>query len=305
MNTMYYGEQKEHTPKELNFMVRAHANCQRLQEAGECEFGEECAGCKWAVGIQESKTLDPLTQARMQDKVDAYIRLGEVSDAIEEREKKRAKRQFYGLFVLIAVILLAIFIGVAAESDAFAMNYNDTSVQSCVNTPQKCRMLPPNPTPYYEYNFTDCLAKTMIYLKWNGPWMYGDDDCVDCKDWTMSFVFYWYEELNAPDGTCIIVRNVNKNKRFDHCFVALWNNHRWVCIEPQACRYDDWSLEFFWGDRYDPRFNCYNETRKFCTWAYLDNFARDIIKRSRVDEVYGVDYWDDTNPIQYHTDRWE
>lgn len=180
---------------------------------------------------------------------------------------------------------------------------------TCVNTTTetftpKWHRLPKAPYVYEGYDYKKILRFVMKDLAMYGPDSYFGDGVIDCKDWTMTFLCRWYNMYDGPDGTCIIVRNVNRLERFDHLFVAVWTGERWIFIEPQACKKDNWTLKSFWGSRYDVEYNCYNETRKFILCAFKNNYGEKLIQKTLVDDTYTWQYWDDSHPIQYHTDMW-
>lgn len=204
----------------------------------------------------------------------------------------------------MAAVFTAVIIVLSIVCSAWQ---NSTCIKTTQNTfdkPPKWHTLPKSPNGY-DYGWEKYLNAVMKELKMSGPRGYFKDGVIDCKDWTMTFVYYWYDVFNAPDGTCFIVRNVNWSQRFDHCFVGVWARDHWVFIEPQAYDRADWSPKAFWGKKYDPECDCYNETRKFILNSGMDSFYADkLLKRTLVDETYGWQYWDDSHPVQYHTDIW-
>ncbi|MBR5932391.1 MAG: hypothetical protein IK002_00235 [Treponema sp.] len=191
----------------------------------------------------------------------------------------------------------------------YSNDYYDDSIKS--NESPKWNILPENSVVEADsnYDYHGILKRVMTHLDQYGPddWFY--DGTIDCKDWACSFLDLWYDTYNGVDGSCILVRNVNQEMRMDHLFVAVWSSEdKWIFIEPQACHITDWSLESFWGYKYNEECNCYNETRKF--FEQCDRLADDrekcnhLIEVTKVDNTYNQIWWDDTHPIQYHTDKW-
>lgn len=85
---------------------------------------------------------------------------------------------------------------------------------------------------------------------------------VNCIDYAITFKNFW--DWIAPDGysiNCEIVRNVNKNKNFNHLFVRVRDNSRsdWEYVEPQGS-IEKYRMEDYWGNRYDASCNIYGET---------------------------------------------
>ena len=303
----WFGETREWNVSELNFMVEALTHCRMLQEEGKCERGGGCVNCKYSAAVTAIDQLDPFTKGRLEDKADKYEQVIARADATNRYIKRKAARSKCALLFWLLTTGLIIF--TAASLLNGCTNRYNVSVTKDIKG--KWNILPEEPY-FYNKSYYDCegtVNKVMVYLKTNGPtdWYY--DGTTDCKDWACSFVELWYDTYGATDGTCFLVRNVNPETRMDHLFVAVYSlNKGWIFIEPQACKSISYYMKDFWGSKYDETCNCYNETRKFIEKAdkYTGNCQKKehLIKATLTDKTYTVQWWDDTHPIQYHTDKW-
>lgn len=153
--------------------------------------------------------------------------------------------------------------------------------------------VPPSDTycAAWNYDYKKTLEYVMDTFNYEGPSNYYGDKIIDCKDWAVTFLYRWYTENTVPDGTCVIVRQVNKRTRFDHALVAVWTGKKWLVIEPQSYNRNDWSPESYWGKRYDPDMNQYNQTRDFILYAFKGSYgyerAKKLIERTNVEATYG------------------
>ena len=109
------------------------------------------------------------------------------------------------------------------------------------------------------------------------------DGCIDCKDYSYTFLIYWYDVFNFDTGTCVLVQNSNYQTDFHHLFVAVWTGDRWKCIEPQAYYLKDWSIENFWGNKYNAMYNDWS-----CTYSYITSsrFSFDFEKQLAIKAGY-------------------
>lgn len=101
------------------------------------------------------------------------------------------------------------------------------------------------------------LTETHYYVK-----DVNKDGKVNCIDYAITFKNFW--DWISPDGysiNCEIVRNVNKNKNFNHLFVRVRDSHNsdWEYIEPQGS-IQKYRMKDYWGNRYDSSYNIYGET---------------------------------------------
>lgn len=123
------------------------------------------------------------------------------------------------------------------------------------------------------YECKPVLKRVMRQLAENGPNDYYYDKKIDCKDWSISFMELWYKQ-DVPDGSCILVRNLNKFTDFDHLMVAVYCNSAWLVIEPQACKKEEkyWDPQMWWGKWvYSPSFDLFGQS-----WLYLHSADRSI-----------------------------
>lgn len=296
---MYTGEHREYTQNELNFMVKARTACLENQGADKCTPGADCVNCKYGAALQAINELDPLTKARLIDKSDDYImKLKAANDGYNSYKKQREIKNTLCIIVFIVFIL---FVALAVGGD----------VGLCHNTvcgEVKWNKKPITPSTEYleawDYDYKQLTNKVMTSLREQGPNDYFDDNLIDCKDWAVTFMYRWYYTYKAPDGTCVLVRQCNRKTKLDHALVAVWTGYKWLVIEPQAFNKTDWSPESYWGYRYNPELNCYNETRKFLMCAVNSYFAEEFIQHTRVDETYTT-YWCDYSFADlWHTDVW-
>lgn len=140
----------------------------------------------------------------------------------------------------------------------------------------------------WNYDYKKTLEYVMDTFNYEGPSNYFDDHVIDCKDWAVTFLYRWYTENTVPDGTCVLVRQVNKRTRFNHLLVGIWTGKIWLIIEPQAYNKNNWTPEAFWGKRYDPNMNQFNQTRDFIIYAFDDySFAKNLVARTNVEATYG------------------
>lgn len=85
------------------------------------------------------------------------------------------------------------------------------------------------------------------------------DDKLNCIDYAIVFKNVW--DKSYPSEECELVRNLSKD--LNHLFVRIKKNGTWVCVEPSAYYYgyiNRYTMKAFWEDKYDPRYNFYNET---------------------------------------------
>lgn len=259
--SQWYGETKDYTPNELNFMVRAYTFCQDEQAHGKCEPGSDCVSCKYGPAIGAMNSLDPLTKSRVIDKSDTYKLM---LDTMAKAEKKKESfSMMSALIVAVAIVVLAL---------VFLLPFIDVVRSGCTL---------PSPEVPVTYDGRACLNKVMARLNKEGPVNYVPDGKVDCKDWSLTFLIWWYYDYDMPDKTCIIVHNDNGNK-FNHALVAVWYNDKWNVIEPQACNKKDWTPESYWGKQYDKEYNLYCDTDMFiimlttCSINFRYNLAHKV-----------------------------
>ena len=85
---------------------------------------------------------------------------------------------------------------------------------------------------------------------------------INCVDYAVIFKYVW--DTNTEKGksfNCQIIRNKNPENGFHHLFIRVRVNSKseWIYIEPQA-KYPNLDMTKYWGTRYDPKYNIYNET---------------------------------------------
>lgn len=243
----WYGVKRTWTPNELNFMTKAAYSCRSCQEEGQCEWGcEDCMECKWRAPMGSIKELDPFLQSRIEDEADKIEFRNELFMASLERSREAEKvgrRKLY--------IFLVSFIIIIATASCLVANA----------MPQTARTV-------------------MRQLSQNGPDNYYYDEDIDCKDWSITFMDLWYKQ-DVPDGSCILVRNLNKSECFDHLMVAVKDNNNWLVLEPQACKWGEkyWDPNMWWGKKYDSSNDMFGQT-----WLYLrnaDKKADDLMSKSK------------------------
>lgn len=96
------------------------------------------------------------------------------------------------------------------------------------------------------------------------------DGTINCIDYTLTFKELYDESHGVLEHDyCEIVRNVNEAQDFNHLFVRIKGfKGKWIYVEPQysICNADNfgiykWGMRYVWGDRYNPRYNIYGETK--------------------------------------------
>lgn len=114
-------------------------------------------------------------------------------------------------------------------------------------------------TPGYN-KIQTCLKTTVANIR-----DVNDDNKINCLDYAIVFKYTWDANNNPAD--CELVRNLHKD--FNHLFVRIKWNNEWVYVEPSAyfygCMYA-YTMQEFWGDRYDSRYNFYNETEYWMSY---------------------------------------
>ena len=108
-NSMWYGETREYTPSELNFMVSAVANCQKCQELGMCQPGACCVQCNYGAAMQATESLDALTKSRVYDKADTLNTIRQVSTTYQLKKEKDEKRKLIFGYIFLALLTLLVF----------------------------------------------------------------------------------------------------------------------------------------------------------------------------------------------------
>ena len=92
------------------------------------------------------------------------------------------------------------------------------------------------------------------------------DNLVNCCDYTIIFKVMWDYMYEDHANDCEIVRNWNPYSGMNHLFIRCRLNYTssWIYIEPQAypVKYtDSFLMKNYWGDKYNPIFNHYGETK--------------------------------------------
>lgn len=247
----WFGEQRDYTPNELSFMVKAAQQCRKCQEAGKCKWGsKECCQCKWQAPMAAIKEQDQFTQSRIEDKADTLDFIDDMFESSLAQQKRRER---------VAAENVKIFAALAAA--LFLMAWAAISMHALPNE----------------------ARHVMKQLADEGPknWYYFDG--IDCKDWSLTFMDLWYKS-GMPDKSCVLVRNVDAPKKFDHLMVAVMEDGKWTVIEPQACEWDEayWNPAVWWGSKYSPDNDMYGQS-----WLYLKNSDKDA---SRLLEKSGATY---------------
>lgn len=273
----WYGEQHEWSPNELNFMVKAVYECQQQQQQGKCSrCAEDCCNCNYAPAVQAVEQLDAFTKSRVFDKANTLDIIAQAQNAYIENAEKRSKKYNIGFMMMLFVVLLCIVMVKCSLSSTSATKPMDPFVSA-------------------SYDYKKCISITMKHLQKYGPVDVLPDNGIDCKDWSLTFMYIWYNIYNFEDGTCVLVRNDNAYSDFDHLFIGIWTGTKWICIEPQACFKNDWSLESYWGNEYNEMYNQWHLTRAYLVMAYWDskpsirykwNFY-DILRKTKVENTYG------------------
>ena len=245
-NSMWYGETREYTPSELNFMVSAVANCQKCQELGMCQPGACCVQCNYGAAMQATESLDALTKSRVYDKADTLNIIRQVSTTYQLKKEKDEKRKLIFGSIFLALLTLLVFMIPVFER------------LSCHD------ILPKIPYTDGPYNWKENVQKVMDKINSDGVYDCYIDGGIDCKDYSYTFLIYWYNVFNFDTGTCVLVQNSNYQTDFHHLFVAIWTGDSWKCIEPQAYYLKDWSIENFWGNKYNAMYNDWS-----CTYSYI------------------------------------
>ena len=147
-----------------------------------------------------------------------------------------------------------------------------------------------------DYDWLYAASLCMERLRNKGPTDYIPDRKVNCQDWAATFLWLWYMEFKQPAGTCLFVWNLNANVMTDegvfwHAFVAVRTRDSWICLEPQARFCDDWSLEAYWKNLYDPSFNVWGDTKSYIKKMDIDKrLQRQLIDKTKTEYFYGYDY---------------
>lgn len=106
------------------------------------------------------------------------------------------------------------------------------------------------------------------YILKQTTWNVFDVNCdakLNCVDYAITFKKQWDKRYNQSD--CEIVRNLSPS--LNHLFVRVKVNGSWVCIEPSAYFYgyiNSYTMKEFWEDKYDSRYNFYNETEYWMSY---------------------------------------
>lgn len=99
-----------------------------------------------------------------------------------------------------------------------------------------------------------CLKQTALNVR-----DVNKDSKINCIDYAVVFKHTWDVSNNPSD--CELVRNFSPD--FNHLFVRIKWNGDWVYVEPSAYFYGyitRYTMKEFWEERYDARYNYYNET---------------------------------------------
>ena len=107
---------------------------------------------------------------------------------------------------------------------------------------------------YSNYKIQNALRQTSYNIK-----DVTGDNKINCMDFAIVFKHMW-DSSNPPED-CELVRNLSKD--FNHLFVRIRTDAGWVYVEPSAHYYgciNQYTMNAFWEDKYDARFNFYNET---------------------------------------------
>lgn len=264
-NSMWYGETREYTPSELNFMVSAVANCQKCQELGMCKPGACCVHCNYGAAMQATESLDALTKSRVYDKADTLNIIRQVSTTYQLKKEKSEKRKLLFGYIFLALLTLLVFMIPVFER------------LSCHD------ILPKIPNTDVSYNWKENVQKVMDKIKSDGVYDCYIDGSIDCKDYSYTFLIYWYNVFNFDTGTCVFVQNSNYQTDFHHLFIAVWTGDRWKCIEPQAYYLKDWSIENFWGNKYNAMYNDWSYTYSYITSS---RFSFDFEKQLAIKAGY-------------------
>lgn len=269
-NTMWYGESHEYTPSELNFMVSAVANCQKCQELGMCESGARCAQCNYGAAMQATESLDALTKSRVYDKADTVRVIRETVAQNIEQQKKTERIRLFGALLAAAIFIAAICLIPVFE------------IISCNDT------LPVKPYVSRTYDCKKNISTVMKHIRTQGVIDCVKDNKIDCKDYAITFMILWYNIYEFDERTCVLVHNTNYKTGMDHLFVAVYTGEDWLCIEPQAYDVDNWSLDYYWGDKYDPVYNNWKHTSMFVqATRYSWDFKERLLKKAGIDIVKG------------------
>lgn len=196
----------------------------------------------------------------------------------------------YSILAVAAAILTLIFYKpkIGRERDLIKEEFD--------SIPQKKKIKPEILELPEGYNWQAAASLCMDWLKANGPTNFIDDGKVNCQDWSTTFLCLWYMKFKQAPATCLMVRNVNSNIKIDdgffsHVFVAVRAKDDWICLEPQACYCDDWSLESFWKKKYDPNFNIWGDTKAYVKRMTIDyDVQKELLDKTRTEYFYGYDY---------------
>lgn len=116
----------------------------------------------------------------------------------------------------------------------------------------------------YLFNFisSENLIKETSKRTHTYVWDVDCNDKINCVDYAVTFKYFW--DKYSPKGNsfnCQIIRNKNPVNGFHHLFIRVRANTKseWIYIEPQAY-YPNLDMFEYWGERYDPQYNIYNET---------------------------------------------
>ncbi len=262
----WHGNERQYTPNELNFMVRAVNTCAHLQLEGQCKpSAEACAECKWKAGVEAARGLDALTQSRVQDKADMMDILLARSEAYTKWQKRKDVKSTWGIvFSILWLVVLFVFIANAGcETPARVVNHRNNGMRY----EGDMRRARPDRPGALGIDYVPPVKKALRLMggyvrNWN--W----DGVVNCQDYCIAFFRAWYLECKAPPGTCLIARNVNVAEDFDHVFILYWDGKAWQPLEPMGYKQGVYTPAEWWGSVYDERKNVYCQTDMFlCTIA--------------------------------------
>ena len=87
------------------------------------------------------------------------------------------------------------------------------------------------------------------------------DGKVNCIDYACSFKLIWDAIYPEQAGDCIIIRN--HSLTLNHLYVGVYENNSLIFVEPWTSNPDVYDMQTIWGEKWNPRFNKYDETEKW------------------------------------------
>ena len=108
----------------------------------------------------------------------------------------------------------------------------------------------------------DNMIMDVLETTRNNVWDLDKDGRVDCCDYTILFKSLWDLKYPARKNSCEIVRNYNTRTGMNHLFIFVRHGGKRFFVEPRASG-RNYTMQYNWGSKYDPRENRYGETRKW------------------------------------------